>query len=295
MGVQTWIVRARGWDAELALELARRYPASVAGVVLVNPVMAADEGQERHAAFDASVDELSSLCSSDSFCSVRYRSPKDAVASIEASLRAGGPQMVRVSSAGGGESDVPVDVELVHATIRDAMAGYTSVGSVPSQLDRMASGVFTWPARRLMERGWCLGSDLACTGQNGWSGGGEFSMGCGVPQASSGATASKSDPIGLVCGAWLEGRGDEPTRTEVASDVPVEAFVGKVDPSTSAHRVRSALMGFGHATVAEIPWVPEGVEFACLRAVDRGWFEDPQEVSIVTCPSAGIPQFADAP
>jgi pimeloyl-ACP methyl ester carboxylesterase len=292
LGVPTWIVRARGRDAEVALGMARGYPTSVAGVLLVNPITSTDRGEDPKAAFDASLNELSRLCSADAFCSTQYRSPREALASIEA-LLAVGPQTVRVSSLRGGDVAVPVDIGLVRAAIRDGVAGYTSIGSIPSQLDRMNGGDLRWPARRLVDRGWCLGSELSCT-EEGWSGGGEFAMACDVRQtASSGGV--DLDPLAVVCDSWVEGGREELAGAPTSSDVPIIAFVGKVDPSSNAARAQGDLERFTHGTVVELPWTPEGIEFSCLRAADPRWFDAPHEIGVLPCPAAGVPQFADAP
>jgi hypothetical protein len=202
--------------------------------------------------------------------------------------------MVRVPSPGGGESSVAVDIGLVRAAVRDGMAAYTSIGIIPSQLDRMADGDLSWPARRLTERGWCLGSDLGCADQSGWSGGGEFANDC-LRRPSSGPADVDRDPLAVVCGAWFDGRSDEPGGTPISSDVPIVTFLGQIDVSTSATRAQDEIQALGRATVVEIPWAPEGAEFACLGSAAAGWLEHPRQLGSVSCPAIGSPEFADAP
>ena len=176
LGIERWIVRARGPEVRLALELVRRYPASVAGVVLVDPALSAD-GEAQAASLDDALAELTQMCAADDFCATHYRRPSDAFASILARLDTE-PAVVVVDGPSRASVTVQVDQALVRAAVADAISGTSTVGTLPSRLDRMASGDLTWPAERLIRRGWCLGSGLVCSPAIDASDGADFAFFC---------------------------------------------------------------------------------------------------------------------
>ena len=286
LGIDRWIVGARGREAPLALELLRRYPDGVAGVVLINPALAAvHPGSE--AALAAALRELSALCAADSFCSSRYRPPSEAYTTIVA-LLADGPIAVPVTDPGGSEMTVRVDAALVRATIRDAIVGTTSVGTLPSLLDRMAGGDFTGPAMRLTNRGWCLGSELGCSPGSGWSGGGEYALLCG-------AGANDLDPWAVICPAWFGDQQPAAARVDSSGEIAVVSLVSRTNPESTPADAAAALGGLRRGTVVATPWAGEGDEFRCLGPAHSNWFAAPGEVQVLGCPDIGAPVFGDAP
>lgn len=282
LGIDQWIVRARGREAGLALELMRRYPAGVVGVVFLDPIFPSSADPSPSGALDGSIAVLTDLCAADTFCATQYRPPTEAFNSITAKLSGGPVDIVA------GDGRVDVDASVVRAALGDALAGYTSLGAVPSQLDRMANGDLRWPVQRLVDRGWCLGSDLLCRA-DAVPTGAELESSC----ASGGAASSMPDPWQVVCAGW---RGDDATPAEgSSSDLPIVAITAGVNPWTTPAEVGTALRDFGHATVVTVPWTPEGSEFTCLGPSGNGWFADPAVVVAGRCPDPGLPAFADAP
>jgi hypothetical protein len=183
---------------------------------------------------------------------------------------------------------VRVDAALVRATIREALAGTTSAGTLPSLLDRMAGGDFTGPATRLAERGWCLGSELGCSPASGWSGGGEYAMLCG-------AGANDIDPWVVICPAWF---GDhQPAAAGVVSsgEIAVVSLVSRTNPESTLADAAAALGGLRRGIVVATPWTGEGDDFRCLGPANSNWFAAPGEVQILGCPDIDAPVFGDAP
>ncbi len=286
LGVDRWIVRARGREAMLALELARRYPASVSGVVLVNPMLPGEDTQRSSFdGLDAALAELSRMCAADAFCATRYTLPSEAFAALDETLGAGGVP-VSVRDASGVDVIVKVEPELLRAAVRDALARTPSIGTLPARLDGAAAGDLEWLAQALIDRGWCLGSELRCSLETGWSGGAELSMGCAAGEA--------SDPWLLICPAWL-GAGKGQSAGASGIQVPIVAIVGTVGPWTSEPRVRAALQEVPDAAIVVAPWAPEGFEFQCLQASGPSWYATADRAASFTCPDVALPVFADAP
>ena len=122
-------MRTFGDDSRLALELIRRYPDHVAGIVLVNPSFPGeDPAQVAQEAVPASIEALTALCDADQFCSGRYGRPSDAYG---AAMR--------------GE-----DAALVARAVRSTLAGSTMAATLPSHLDRVAAGDIAWASDLLL-------------------------------------------------------------------------------------------------------------------------------------------------
>jgi pimeloyl-ACP methyl ester carboxylesterase len=294
LGIDRWIVRARGREARIALELGRRYPSSVAGLLLVDPVFGPYDGPTKAQAFAAAVRALGGMCANDSYCTATYVPPKEALARIEASLPDGVTRAATIPSTSGADVTVAVDAVVARAAVREAMAGYTTIGIVPSALDRSARGDLTWVARSLIDRGWCLGSDLRCSDSTGWSGAADFAMSCDADEAHRNQAGADVDPLQFACAAWVDGEDAPPGPSASTTDIPTLAIVADVNPTSTPSHVREALAELSRSNVVEVPWTPEGLEFACVRANGADWLSDPG-VHVGTCPDIGVPAFADAP
>jgi len=205
-----------------------------------------------------------------------------------------GPRSVSVQTQAGSKLSVTVDERLVRAALADAMSGYTSLSTVPSAIDRTAAGDFTWPARRVADRGWCVGSDLRCSDTVGWSGAGEFEEGCDHGARDREESASAVDPWAVVCAGWVDETGGE-SRSGPTSSIPVVAVISRVDPTSASGAITEELGGLSHLTVVDLSWTPEGTEFDCLGPLGSDWLSDPQHVNVTGCPGVEAPQFQDAP
>jgi hypothetical protein len=151
----------------------------------------------------------------------------------------------------------------------------------------MAAGDLAWPAARLVYRGWCLGSELACSPTSGWSGGAEFALWC--------AGERVEDPWDVICPAWLGDDPLSPAGIPSNDDIPLVAVVGRTNPWVTVAQTETALKGISRSAVLDIQWVPEGLVFACLGSAGSNWFAAPGEVHVSSCPDAGAPRFGDAP
>jgi pimeloyl-ACP methyl ester carboxylesterase len=287
LGIEHWIVRARGREAPLALEVARRYPASVAGVVLVDPVLSRDDpGAIGTGDLDEALAELSTMCAADAFCAANYRPPSETFASATESL---GAADVPVSIRGPSGVDVVVRVDpaLLRAVVQDDLARTPAVGTLPAELDRVAAGDLQWPARALLERGWCLGSELRCSALTGWSGGAEFSIGC--------AADDGSDPWTLICPQWRGADRQGQFAGASGIDLPIVAIVAGASPWITASRAEVAFEGLRNSTIIFRSWAPEGIEFECLQVSSSAWYATPGRADSFICPEVTRPAFADAP
>jgi pimeloyl-ACP methyl ester carboxylesterase len=285
LGIERWIVRARGPEVRVALELVRRYPASVAGVVLVDPALSAD-GEAQAASLDVAVRELTQMCAADDFCATQYRRPSDAFASILARL-ATGPAVVVVDGPARASVTVQVDQALVRAAVAEAISGTSTVGTLPSRLDRMASGDLAWPAERLVSRGWCLGSGLVCSPAIDASDGADFAFSCGGGIAGT--------PWDVICPAWLGDDRPSPAGSPSNRDIPTVALVGRTSPWAKPDEVEAALSGLARHTILATPWVPESFEFRCLGPTGSNWYAAPGQVAVSSCTEIALPVFVDAP
>ena len=180
LGIDRWIVRTFGDDSRLALELIRRYPEHVAGVVMIGPSFPGENpAQATVQALPASVEALTALCDADQFCSGRYRRPSDAYATA-----------IR------GE-----DALVVARAVRSTMAGSATAAALPSHLDQVAAGDAS-PGRRTCWRpgAGASGIQLGCSAVTGWTGGGEFSTVClgRLPPASAPPAVTENDAFGVA-------------------------------------------------------------------------------------------------
>ena len=252
LGVDRWMVRTFGDDSLLALELIRRYPDHVLGVVLVGPSFPGENpAQVTLQAVPASVEALTALCDADQFCAGRYRRPGDAYA---AAMR---------------EEDASVVARAVRATL----AGSASAAALPSHLEQVAAGDISWATDLLAAQGWCLGYQLGCSAVTGWTGGGEFSTVClgRLPPASAPPSVTENDAFGVaglvaadpwdvICSAWVGDARDVSTTRWVSSDVPVVAIAGSVDPFHALTFTTEGMRDLSRGVLRIAPWAPEGIE-----------------------------------
>ena len=194
------------------------------------------------------------MCAADNFCATHYRRPSDAFASILARLDTE-PAVVVVDGPSGASVTVQVDQALVRAAVAEAISGTSTVGTLPSRLDRMASGDLAWPAERLVSRGWCLGSGLVCSPAIDASDGADFAFFCGGGIAGT--------PWDMICPAWLGDDRPSPVGSPSNRDIPTVALVGRTSPWAKPDEVEAALSGLARHTILATPWVPESFEFRC--------------------------------
>jgi pimeloyl-ACP methyl ester carboxylesterase len=287
LGVDRWLVRTFGDDSRLALELIRRYPDHVAGVVLVNPSFPGeDPAQVTYEAVPASIEALTAVCDADPFCAGRYRRPSEAYA---AAMR--------------GE-----DAVLVARAVRSTLAGPTTAATLPSHLDQVAAGDIGWASDLLVTRGWCLGYQFACSPVTGWTGGGEFSTVClgRLPPASARPAVTADDPLGVagllaadpweaICNAWVGDQRDASTTRSVSSDVPLVAIDTGVDPFHASTSTTEGMRDLSRGVIRTVPWTPEGASGPCVAAGATAWLDDPVASLPAECPLVTTIPFADAP
>jgi pimeloyl-ACP methyl ester carboxylesterase len=287
LGVDRWLVRTFGDDSRLALELIRRYPDHVAGVVLVNPSFPGeDPAQVTREAVPASIEVLTAVCDADQFCASRYRRPSEAYA---AAMR--------------GE-----DAALTVRALRSTLAGSTAAATLPSHLDQVAAGDISWASDLLAAQGWCLGYQLACSPVTGWTGGGEFSTVClgRLPPAAALPAVTADDPLGVaglvaadpwgaICDAWVGDQRDASTSRSVFSDVPVVAIEAGIDPFHAPASTTEGMRNLSRGVIRSVPWTPEGASGPCLTAGDTAWVDDPLASLPAECPLVATIPFADAP
>jgi len=287
LGVDRWLARTFGDDSRLALELIRRYPDHIAGIVLVNPSFPGeDPAQVTQEAVPGSIEALTALCDADQFCAGRYRRPSDAYA---AAMR--------------GE-----DAALVARAVRSTLAGSSTPATLPSHLDQVAAGDVAWASDLLVARGWCLGYQLTCSPVTGWTGGGEFSTVCldRLPPASAPPAVTADDPLGVVglvaadpwdviCDAWVGDQRDASTIRSVSSDVRVVAIAAGVDPFHAPASTTQGMRDLSRGVIRSAPWTPEGASGQCVTAGDTAWVDDPLVSLPAECPLVVPIPFADAP
>ncbi len=287
LGVERWLVRTFGDDSRLALELIRRYPDHVAGIVLVNPSFPGeDPAQVAQEAVPASIEALTALCDADQFCAGRYGRPSDAYG---AAMR--------------GE-----DAALVARAVRSTLAGSTTAATLPSHLDRVAAGDIAWASDLLLARGWCLGYQLACSPVTGWTGGGELSTVClgRLPPAAAPPAVTADDPFGVagliaadpwdaICDAWVGDLRDASTIRSVSTDVPVVAIVAGVDPFHAPAATTEGMRDLSRSVIRAAPWTPEGASGPCVTAGDTAWVDDEVASLSAECPLVAPIPFVDAP
>jgi pimeloyl-ACP methyl ester carboxylesterase len=287
LGVDRWMVRTFGDDSLLALELIRRYPDHVAGVVLLGPSFPGENPvQATLQAVPASVEALTALCDADEFCAGRYRRPSDVYA---AAMR--------------GE-----DASVVARAVRSTLAGSATAATLPSHLDQVAAGDIAWASDLLVARGWCLGYQLACSAVTGWTGGAEFSTVClgRVPPASATPVGTENDAFGVagliaadpwdvICNAWVGDTRDVSTTRSVSSDVPVLAIAVSVDPFHALASTTEGMRDLSRGVLRVAPWAPEGTSGGCLTAGATAWLDDPLATLPAACPLGEPIPFADAP
>lgn len=289
LGVQRWMVRTFGDDSLLALELIRRYPDHVAGVVLVKPSFPGENpAQVTVQAVPASVEALTALCDADEFCAGRYLRPGDAYA---AAMR--------------GENAF-----VIARAVRSTLAGSATAAALPSHLDQVAAGDIAWASDLLAARGWCLGYQLGCSGATGWTGGGEFSTVClgRLPPASASASPEvtendafgvaglvAADPWDVICNAWVGDARDVSMTRPVSSDVPVVAIASSVDPFHALAFTTEGMRDLSRGVLRVVPWAPEGSSGGCLIAGATAWIDDPLASLPAACPAVAPIPFADAP
>ncbi len=292
LGLDPWLIRAVGSDSRLAAEVMRRYPDGIAGAVLVGPSFPGDQsGPDAAAAFRESIQALASLCAADAFCADRYQPPDEAWAAAIDRLD-------------------PASATLAAQALRSALATPELVAGLPSRLERLAADDLAWPEQELATRGWCLGYELACSSESGWTGGSELATVClGRATASSSspqgpgdsgaptgvANLLASDPWDVLCDAWTGAARDRSTMGPVTSDVPVVVLASRLDPYRSMSGIASAMGGLRQGVLLPLPWTQEGAGVGCLDAREAGWLQDPTAALPASCIGAELPRFADAP
>jgi pimeloyl-ACP methyl ester carboxylesterase len=286
LGIDRWIVRTFGDDSRLALELIRRYPDHVAGVVMIGPSFPGENpAQATVQAVPASVEALTALCDADQFCAGRYRRPSDAYAAMRGK-----------------------DASVVARAVRSTLAGSAAAAALPSHLDQVAAGDISWASDLLEARGWCLGYQLGCSAVTGWTGGGEFSTVClgRLPSASAPPVVTGNDALGVaglvaadpwdvICNAWVGDARDVSTTRSVSSDVPVVAIAVSVDPLHDLAFTTEGMRDLGRGVLRIAPWAPEGTSGGCLTAGATAWIDDPLASLPAACPLVVPIPFADAP
>ena len=290
LGVDRWLIRTVGNDSRLAVEVLRRYPDGVAAAVLVGPSFPGnDPDRDAAEALPASIEALAALCAGDAFCAGRYRPPDEAWAAA----------MDRLD---------PGSATLAAQALRSALATPELVAGLPSRLERLAAGDLAWPEVELATRGWCLGYELSCTRESGWTGGSELATVCfgratssspaatGVSGAQAGVTdLLASDPWDVLCDAWAGDTRDGSTMQPVTSDVPVIVLATRLDPYRSLPGIASGMGGLRQGVLVPLPWTREGTGVGCLDARDAGWLDDPAAALPASCTGVELPLFADAP
>jgi pimeloyl-ACP methyl ester carboxylesterase len=290
LGVDRWLIRTVGNDSRLAVEVLRRYPDGIVAAVLVGPSFPGnDAGRDSAEALLASIEALAALCAGDAFCESRYPPPDEAWAAA----------MDRLD---------PGSATLAARALRSALATPELVAGLPSRLERLATGDLAWPEQALATRGWCLGYELSCTGESGWTGGSELATVClgRAPSSSPAATGVggapavvtdlvASDPWDVLCDAWAGEARDGSTMQPVTSDVPVIVLASGLDPYRSLPGITSGMGGLSQGVLVQLPWTREGTGVGCLDAREAGWLDDPAAALPASCTGVALPLFADAP
>ena len=286
LSIDRWLVRALGDDSRLALELLRRYPDGVAAAVLVGPAFPGNAPDSVAETLPASIDGMAALCAADEFCSGTYEAPDEAWATAMRSLD-------------------PASATLAARAVLSALATAESVGGIPSRLERLAAGDLTWPEAQLAAQGWCLGYQLSCSADPGWTGGGEIASNCSGRAPSSGAATIgvspgvtgmlASDPWDVICAVWAGAARDESTMRPVTTDVPVIVFASRMDPFHSLQAIESGIRGLRAGVLVPLPWATEGTGVRCLDAHEPSWIDDPSVGLSAACTAVELPRFADAP